>query len=56
MNIPKKNLRRWIEIGAERKKGGGRKRMDQEMEEKLHRWCIEESLKKGRPVSRLQIR
>lgn len=29
MNIPKKNIRRWVEIGAERKKGGGRKRMDE---------------------------
>lgn len=32
MNIPKKNLRRWMELGIERRKGGGRKRMDEEME------------------------
>jgi transposase-like protein len=25
MDIPKKNLKRWMELGAERKKGGGRK-------------------------------
>ena len=29
MKIPKKNIRRWVEIGAERRKGGGRKRMDE---------------------------
>jgi hypothetical protein len=29
MNIPKKNIRRWLELGAERKKGGGRKRLDE---------------------------
>jgi hypothetical protein len=32
MSIPKKNLKRWIDMGAERKKGGGRKRMDEKME------------------------
>lgn len=53
MEIPKKNLRRWIELGAERKKGGGRKRMDEEMEENLYEWCLEESLRKERPVSRV---
>ena len=29
MNIPKKNIRRWLDLGAERKKGGGRKRLDE---------------------------
>lgn len=56
MNIPKKNLRRWMELGIERRKGGGRKRMDEEMEQKLHSWCLEECLSQGRPVSRSEIR
>ena len=30
--------------------------MDDEIEEKLHQWYIEESLKRGRPVSRVCIR
>ena len=41
MKIPKKNLKRWIDCGAERKKGGGRKRMDEEMEIELKNWCID---------------
>jgi hypothetical protein len=52
MKIPKKNLKRWIGIGSERKKGGGRKRMDEDMESKLYDWCIQEGINRGRPVSR----
>lgn len=32
MNIPEKNLKRWIVNGPERKKGAGRKIADMEME------------------------
>lgn len=32
-NIPLKNLKRWIVVGAKRKEGGGRKTMDPQMEE-----------------------
>ena len=39
MQIPIKYIRRWVEIGANRKKGGGRKRMDIQMEEELFEWC-----------------
>jgi transposase-like protein len=56
MGIPKKNLKRWIDMGSERKKGGGRKRMDEQMEHDLYKWCIEEGVKLGRPVSRKMIR
>jgi hypothetical protein len=44
MNISKKNIIRWVERGTERKKGGGRKKLDEEMEINLYRWCISESL------------
>lgn len=43
-------------MGSERKKGGGRKRMDEQMEHDLYKWCIEEGVKLGRPVSRKMIR
>ena len=35
MNIPKKNIRRWLDLGAERKKGGGRKRLDEVINRQL---------------------
>ena len=43
-------------MGSERKKGGGRKRMDEEMELDLYNWCIQEGLNLGRPVTRKMIR
>lgn len=36
--VPLKSLRRWIQIGHERKKGGGRKVRDPKMEVKLYYW------------------
>ena len=36
-----KNVKRWIESGPERKKGGGRKANDKEMEDKLYQWCTQ---------------
>lgn len=39
MNVPLKNLRRWIENGPRRKKGG-RKTHDPQMEVKLYNWII----------------
>lgn len=36
--MPLKSLKRWIAIGPERKKGGGRKVRDPEMEVKLYKW------------------
>ena len=32
-SIPVKNIKRWIKVGVSRKKGGGRKTQDPEMEE-----------------------
>jgi hypothetical protein len=45
-NIPVKSLKRWALMGPERKKGGGRKTRDPEMEAKLIKW-IKEQLVKG---------
>lgn len=36
--VPLKSLKRWIQIGPERKKGGGRKVRDPSMEYKLFTW------------------
>ena len=38
MKVPYKSLKRWMIIGSERKKGGGRKIKDPDMEEKLCEW------------------
>lgn len=32
LNLPIKNLKRWLEVGSERKSGGGRKLLDPDME------------------------
>jgi len=45
-NIPIKSLKRWTIMGPERKKGGGRKTRDPEMETKLILW-INEQIEKG---------
>ena len=39
--IPLKSLKRWLMLGHERKKGGGRKLKDPEMEKKLYDWYRE---------------
>jgi len=39
--IPLKSLKRWLLLGHERKKGGGRKLKDPEMEHKLYEWYKE---------------
>ncbi len=44
-NIPIKSLKRWAIIGSERKRGGGRKTRDPEMETLLIKW-INERIKK----------
>lgn len=36
--IPKKSLKRWVLVGAKRKKGGGRKLVDPQMEVKVYDW------------------
>jgi hypothetical protein len=44
-NVPIKSLRRWMQIGHERKKGGGRKVRDPKMERRLYEWyknCLKE--------------
>jgi len=39
--VPRKNIKRWIKLGPERKKGGGRKVQDEKMEVKLYDFLIE---------------
>lgn len=39
--VPKKSLKRWILLGPDRKKGGGRKIKDPKMEVKLLEWYKE---------------
>lgn len=39
--VPLKNLKRWMKVGAERKKGGGRKTKDPQMEQKVYQWYLE---------------
>ncbi|KRW98469.1 Homeodomain protein [Pseudocohnilembus persalinus] len=42
LDIPAKNIRRWVKQGPNRKKGGGRRTKDIEMEKKLHKWIIQQ--------------
>jgi hypothetical protein len=37
-DVPLKSLKRWLKVGYERKKGGGRKTKDPQMEIELYRW------------------
>jgi hypothetical protein len=37
-NVPLKSLKRWMKVGWQRKKGGGRKTKDPDMEKKLYDW------------------
>ena len=43
-SVPIKSLKRWIEVGPERKKGGGRKIKEPEMEKKLIEWYNEKKI------------
>ena len=45
MKVPKKSLKRWKQMGSERKKGCGRKIKDPEMENKLIEWFNERKAK-----------
>jgi hypothetical protein len=39
-NAPIKSLKRWLKVGHERKKGGGRKTKDPHMEKHLYKWYL----------------
>jgi len=41
-NVPRKNIKRWIRLGPERKKGGGRKVQDEQMEKVLFQYLLKE--------------
>lgn len=47
LNIPEKNIKRWLKNGPERKKGAGRKTMDPHMETALLNWIQEEFKRTG---------
>lgn len=49
--VPIKSLKRWINIGAERKKGGGRKIKDPVMEKKLFAWYTSYHIEQNNPVT-----
>ena len=40
-SVPLKSLKRWMKVGCERKKGGGRKTKDPAMEKNLYNWYRE---------------
>lgn len=56
MKIPMKNLKRWIVFGSNRRKGGGRKRIDPVIESNLYDWCVQEEKVSGHPVTRVMIK
>lgn len=45
MKISEKNIKRWIKYGPERKKGAGRKKMDEDMETNLLKWIEDKFVK-----------
>ena len=44
-NAPIKSLKRWMKVGHQRKKGGGRKTKDPVMEKKLYKWYLSMKMK-----------
>ena len=46
-----KNLKRWLKVGSDRKKGGGCKVKDPEMERKLLGWLTEYQIAQGNHVT-----
>ena len=53
--VPLKSLKRWIKVGCERKKGGGRKTKDPEMEKRLYHWYLKKS-EGGVPVTAKMVK
>lgn len=47
LEIPEKNIKRWIQNGPERKKGAGRKTMDPDMERSLLNWVAKQFRRTG---------
>jgi len=54
-NVPLKSLKRWMKVGWERKKGGGRKTKDPIMEKNLYEW-YKDKKKMGEPVTAKMIK
>jgi hypothetical protein len=53
--VPLKSLKRWIKVGCERKKGGGRKTKDPQMERQLYKWYKSE-VRDGRTVTARKVK
>ncbi|CAD8094329.1 unnamed protein product [Paramecium sonneborni] len=51
-----KNIRRWIRLGFKRKKGCGRKKLNEKAEELLEVWVKKQCVKQKKRVSRQQIK
>ncbi|CAD8085384.1 unnamed protein product [Paramecium primaurelia] len=51
-----KNIRRWIRSGYKRKKGCGRKKLNEKAEEQLELWVKKQCIKQKKRVSRQQIK
>lgn len=54
LDIPPKNIRRWMRDGPERKKGAGKKVRDPEMEEELMDW-LQQQRRNGYEPTKAQI-
>lgn len=53
--VPLKSLKRWQKVGCERKKGGGRKTKDPEMEKRLYHWYLRKA-EEGFPVTAKMVK
>lgn len=53
--VPLKSLKRWMKVGCERKKGGGRKTKDPQMERALYKWYKNE-IKEGKQVTARRVK
>lgn len=54
--VPIKSLKRWLKVGYERKKGGGRKIKDPKMEELLYRWYQDQTIKRKNLITSNMIK
>jgi hypothetical protein len=52
-NAPIKSLKRWMKVGHMRKKGGGRKTKDPQMEKHLYKWYLNSKKNKVQLTARM---
>mmetsp|Transcript_5301 Transcript_5301/g.5076 ORF Transcript_5301/g.5076 Transcript_5301/m.5076 type:complete len:575 (-) Transcript_5301:123-1847(-) len=51
--VPTKSLKRWMMVGCERKKGGGRKTKDPQMEKELYQWYLSKKASGAKVTARM---